>query len=253
MSNCAIVGINWGDEGKGRMVDLIAREYDIVCRYQGGNNAGHTIVNEYGKFALHLIPSGICLPGVVNVLGNGVVVDIEDLWKEMSALKDAGVPITPENFKISDRATIVFPYHRALDGLEEARLKDKKYGISEVFEAFVVERAAGLLVAAVLAAIREGAVGKCHAIEFKVVGIEPQYIMEGREEFLVLTEGELHPVEQIGNHKGIGPRCSGEDRNKRIQIGAHSTGRNAPLRNNITPRTSSRCSKHCGRQSQRCC
>ena len=128
MSNCAIVGINWGDEGKGRMVDLIAREYDIVCRDQGGNNAGHTIVNEYGKFALHLIPSGICLPGVVNVLGNGVVVDIEDLWKEMSALKDAGVPITPENFKISDRATIVFPYHRALDGLEEARLKDKKYG-----------------------------------------------------------------------------------------------------------------------------
>ena len=128
MSNCAIVGINWGDEGKGRMVDLIAREYDIVCRYQGGNNAGHTIVNEYGKFALHLIPSGICLPGVVNVLGNGVVIDIEDLWKEMSALKDAGVPITPENFKISDRATIVFPYHRALDGLEEARLKDQKYG-----------------------------------------------------------------------------------------------------------------------------
>ena len=63
MSNCAIVGINWGDEGKGRMVDLIARDYDIVCRYQGGNNAGHTIVNEYGKFALHLIPSGICLPG----------------------------------------------------------------------------------------------------------------------------------------------------------------------------------------------
>ena len=128
MSNCAIVGINWGDEGKGRMVDLIAREYDIVCRYQGGNNAGHTIVNEYGKFALLLIPSGICLPGVVNVLGNGVVIDIEDLWKEMSALKDAGVPITPENFKISDRATIVFPYHRTLDGLEEARLKDKKYG-----------------------------------------------------------------------------------------------------------------------------
>ena len=128
MSNCAIVGINWGDEGKGRMVDLIAREYDIVCRYQGGNNAGHTIVNEYGKFALHLIPSGICLPGVVNVLGNGVVVDIEDLWKEQAARTAAGEPITPENFKISDRATLVFPYHRALDGLEEARLKDKKYG-----------------------------------------------------------------------------------------------------------------------------
>ena len=128
MSNCAIVGINWGDEGKGRMVDLIARDYDIVCRYQGGNNAGHPIVNEYGKFALHLIPSGICLPGVVNVLGNGVVIDLESLCGEIEALQNAGVPITPENFKISERATIVFPYHRALDGLEEARLKDKKYG-----------------------------------------------------------------------------------------------------------------------------
>ena len=128
MSNCAIVGINWGDAGRGIVVDLIAREYDIVCRYQGGNNAGHTIVNEYGKFALHLIPSGICLPGVVNVLGNGVVIDLESLWGEISELQKAGVPITPENFKISERATIVFPFHRALDGLEEARLADKKYG-----------------------------------------------------------------------------------------------------------------------------
>ena len=90
MSNCAIVGINWGDEGKGRMVDLIASDYYIVCRYQGGNNAGHTIVNEYGKFALHLIPSGICLPGVVNVLGNGVVIDLESLCGEIEALQNAG-------------------------------------------------------------------------------------------------------------------------------------------------------------------
>lgn len=128
MSNCAVVGINWGDEGKGRMVDLIAKDYDVVIRYQGGNNAGHTVVNEYGKFALHLIPSGIFSKGVVNVLGNGVVIDLEDLSKEIAALQAAGISITPENFKISDRATIVFPFHRALDGLEEARLKDKKYG-----------------------------------------------------------------------------------------------------------------------------
>ncbi len=128
MSNCAIVGINWGDEGKGRMVDLIARDYDIVCRYQGGNNAGHTVVNEYGKFALHLIPSGIFLDGVVNILGNGVVIDLESLWGEIENLQKAGIRITPENFRISERATIVFPYHRVLDGLEEARLKDKKYG-----------------------------------------------------------------------------------------------------------------------------
>jgi len=128
MSNCAVVGINWGDEGKGRMVDLIASDFDVVIRYQGGNNAGHTVVNEYGKFALHLIPSGIFSKNVVNVLGNGVVIDLEDLCKEISNLQAAGIAITPENFKISDRATIVFPFHRALDGLEEARLKDKKYG-----------------------------------------------------------------------------------------------------------------------------
>ena len=124
----AIVGINWGDEGKGRMVDLIAKDYDIVIRYQGGNNAGHTIVNEYGKFALHLIPSGIFSEGVVNVLGNGVVIDLEDLCREIDNLRAHGIRITPENLKISERATIVFPFHRALDGLEEARLKDQKYG-----------------------------------------------------------------------------------------------------------------------------
>ena len=128
MSNCAVVGINWGDEGKGRMVDLIAQDFDVVVRYQGGNNAGHTVVNQYGKFALHLIPSGIFYPNVVNVLGNGVVIDPESLWGEIEGLQQGGISITPENFKISERATIVFPYHRRLDGLEEQRLKDKKYG-----------------------------------------------------------------------------------------------------------------------------
>ena len=124
----AIVGINWGDEGKGRMVDLLASEYDVVVRYQGGNNAGHTVINQYGKFALHLIPSGIFRPEVINLLGNGTVIDPEALLEEMQSLQAAGVSITPENFKISDRATIVFPYHRAQDALEEERLKDAKYG-----------------------------------------------------------------------------------------------------------------------------
>ena len=126
--NCAIVGINWGDEGKGRMVDLIAADYDVVVRYQGGNNAGHTVVNEYGKFALHLLPSGIFRKGVVNVLGNGAVVDPEKLLEEMNDLRSKGISITPENLKISDRAPIVFPYHRDQDALEEARLADAKYG-----------------------------------------------------------------------------------------------------------------------------
>ncbi len=128
MANCAIVGINWGDEGKGRMVDLITDQYDVVIRYQGGGNAGHTVMNEFGKFALHLLPSGIFRKGVVNILGNGVAVDCESLWSEMEDVRAKGVSITPENLKISDRASLLLPWHRLLDGLEEARLKDKKYG-----------------------------------------------------------------------------------------------------------------------------
>ena len=128
MSNCAIVGINWGDEGKGRMVDLLTDHFDVVVRYQGGGNAGHTVVNEFGKFALHLLPSGIFRPGVVNILGNGVALDLENLWNEMQTVSAKGVPITPENLRISERASLLLPWHRELDALEEARLKDKKYG-----------------------------------------------------------------------------------------------------------------------------
>ena len=128
MSNCAIVGINWGDEGKGRMVDLLTQDYDVVVRYQGGGNAGHTVINEFGKFALHLLPSGIFRKGVVNILGNGVALDPENLWKEMQEVQSQGVALTPENLKISDRASLLMPWHRDLDGLEEARLADKKFG-----------------------------------------------------------------------------------------------------------------------------
>ena len=128
MANTAIVGINWGDEGKGRMVDLLTEDYDIVVRYQGGGNAGHTVINEYGKFALHLLPSGIFREGVVNILGNGVALDPENLWIEIENVTSKGVPITPENLKISDRASLLLPWHRELDELEENRLKDKKFG-----------------------------------------------------------------------------------------------------------------------------
>ena len=128
MSNCAIVGINWGDEGKGRMVDLLTEDYDVVVRFQGGGNAGHTVINEKGKFALHLLPSGIFRDGVVNILGNGVALDPENLWKEMCGVTEQGVALTPDNLKISDRASLLLPWHRELDELEEQRLKDKKYG-----------------------------------------------------------------------------------------------------------------------------
>ena len=128
MANTAIVGINWGDEGKGRMVDLLTDKYDIVVRYQGGGNAGHTVINEYGKFALHLLPSGIFRRGVINILGNGVALDPENLWNEIEDVRSKGVSITPDNLKISDRASLLLPWHRELDELEEIRLKDKKYG-----------------------------------------------------------------------------------------------------------------------------
>lgn len=128
MANSAIVGINWGDEGKGRMVDLLTDHFDVVVRYQGGGNAGHTVVNDLGKFALHLLPSGIFRKGVVNILGNGVALDPENLWKEIEDVTGKGVSITPENLKISDRASLLLPWHRELDGLEEARLADKKFG-----------------------------------------------------------------------------------------------------------------------------
>ena len=128
MKNCAIVGINWGDEGKGRIVDLLCKNYDFVVRYQGGGNAGHTVINEYGKFALHLIPSGIFHKGIINILGNGVALDPESLWEEIELLRNRGVKIDETNLKISDRASILFPWHKKLDALEEERLKDKKYG-----------------------------------------------------------------------------------------------------------------------------
>ena len=128
MRNCAIVGINWGDEGKGRIVDLLCSSYDYVVRYQGGGNAGHTVVNDKGKFALHLIPSGIFHEGVINILGNGVALDPESLYEEIEFLRGKGIEVSPANLKISDRASILFPWHKELDVLEEERLKDKKYG-----------------------------------------------------------------------------------------------------------------------------
>ncbi len=124
----AIVGINWGDEGKGRMVDLLSENVDIVARYQGGNNAGHTVINDKGKFILNLIPSGILRDDVVNVMGCGMVIDLEHLVAEIERLREGGITITPDNLKISQRANICMPYHVMQDCLEEDRLLDKKFG-----------------------------------------------------------------------------------------------------------------------------
>ncbi len=122
----AIVGGNWGDEGKGKITDLLAGQSDIVVRYQGGANAGHTIINQYGKFALHLLPSGVFRKQVTNVIAQGVALNLKTFFHEIDSLIERGVPVP--NIKISDRAQLVMPYHILFDELEEERLGAKGFG-----------------------------------------------------------------------------------------------------------------------------
>ncbi len=122
----AIVGANWGDEGKGKITDMYAADSDVVIRFQGGANAGHTIINDYGKFALHLLPSGVFYKHVTNVIGNGVAFNIEAFIKEITNLTQNGVPAP--HILVSDRAQILMPYHVLLDTYEEERLSARKFG-----------------------------------------------------------------------------------------------------------------------------
>jgi len=122
----AIVGANWGDEGKGKITDMFAEQSDIVVRFQGGANAGHTIINDYGKFALHTLPSGVFFPHITNIIGSGVALNISTLIEELENLTSRGVP--EPNIVVSDRAQIMMPYHVLLDTYEEERLKDRQFG-----------------------------------------------------------------------------------------------------------------------------
>lgn len=122
----AIVGANWGDEGKGKITDMFAAQSDVVIRFQGGSNAGHTIINNYGKFALHQIPSGVFFSHTTNIIGNGVALNIPNLIKELKELVDRGVP-TP-NILVSERVQILMPYHILFDQYEEERLSSKSFG-----------------------------------------------------------------------------------------------------------------------------
>lgn len=122
----AIVGANWGDEGKGKMTDMLSEKSDIVIRFQGGSNAGHTIINDYGKFALHILPSGVFYKHTTNIIGNGVALNIPYLIDEIEELVKKGVP--KPNIKVSDRAQLLMPYHILFDECEENRLKGKSFG-----------------------------------------------------------------------------------------------------------------------------
>ena len=122
----AIVGANWGDEGKGKITDMLAAKADIIIRFQGGSNAGHTIINNYGKFALHLLPSGVFYDHTTSIIGNGVALNIPYLVKEINELVEKGVP--RPKILVSDRAQLLMPYHILQDTYEEARLAGKAYG-----------------------------------------------------------------------------------------------------------------------------
>ena len=122
----AVVGANWGDEGKGKITDMLGEESDIILRFQGGSNAGHTIVNDYGKFALHILPSGVFYHHTTSIIGNGVALNIQDLFKEIKDIVEQGVPMP--KIKVSDRAQIVMPYHILQDEYEEERLGGKSFG-----------------------------------------------------------------------------------------------------------------------------
>ncbi|MGE4352693.1 MAG: adenylosuccinate synthase [Oscillospiraceae bacterium] len=122
----AIVGANWGDEGKGKITDMLAESSDIVIRFQGGANAGHTIINAYGKFALHTLPSGVFFPHITNIVGNGVALDIRKLDAEVKSLLERGVP--QPKLVVSERAQVVMPYHPMMDAYEEERLAGKSFG-----------------------------------------------------------------------------------------------------------------------------
>ncbi len=122
----AIVGANWGDEGKGKITDMLAEHSDVVIRFQGGANAGHTIINDYGRFALHILPSGIFYPHITNIIGNGVALDIQKLVDELKSITDQGVPAP--NLIVSERAQILMPYHVLQDGYEEERLGGRAFG-----------------------------------------------------------------------------------------------------------------------------
>lgn len=122
----AIVGANWGDEGKGKITDMLSEESDIVVRFQGGSNAGHTIVNDYGKFVLHILPSGVFSDHTTSIIGNGVALNVPDLFREMNEIIERGVP--QPKILVSDRAQIVMPYHILFDQYEEERLAGKSFG-----------------------------------------------------------------------------------------------------------------------------
>lgn len=196
MAGVVVLGTQWGDEGKGRIVDLMAERADLVVRYQGGNNAGHTIVADGRKTVLHHVPSGILRENSLSLIGNGVVVDPGVLAGEMEALRDAGYPVSPSNFLVSARAHVIMPYHRKIDVLREERLRGRRIGttgrgIGPVYEDKYARRGFRLLDIAEPESFRarlETVMAERNAYIEKVLGSEPLDPLEVWEEYSAYGE-----------------------------------------------------------------
>ena len=149
MKNVVVVGSQWGDEGKGKIVDWLSSEADVVVRFQGGHNAGHTLVIDKKVFKLRLLPSGIVREGKISILGNGVVIDPWALLDEISEIKKKGVNVTPENFMISDTASLILPFHKEMDEIREdaagkSKIGTTRRGIGPCYEDKVGRRSQGV-------------------------------------------------------------------------------------------------------------
>src|SRR5712692_3935781 len=156
MANVVVVGAQWGDEGKGKIVDWLSEQADIVVRFQGGHNAGHTLVIDNKTFKLSLLPSGVVRPGKLSVIGNGVVLDPHALIEEIERLKSQGVGVTRDNLRIAENTTLILPLHQELDAIRESgssRIGTTKRGIGPAYEHTVGRRAIRLMDLADLGAL----------------------------------------------------------------------------------------------------
>lgn len=219
MPNIVVIGTQWGDEGKGRIVDILSEKVDVVARYQGGNNAGHTIIVDGKTTVLHHIPSGILRQDKISIIGNGVVIDPKFLLEEIDGLRKSGYPVSPENFKISDRTHVIMPYHKLMDKARESQMGNNKIGttgrgIGPVYEDKVARRGirvSDLLYPDYFADRLKSIINQKNIYLKNVLGIEPldfeqvfdDYIEYGKKLNPFITDTSLLLYDLVKQNKAI--------------------------------------------------
>lgn len=219
MPNIVVIGTQWGDEGKGRIVDILSEKVDVVARYQGGNNAGHTIIVDGKTTVLHHIPSGILRQGKISIIGNGVVIDPKFLLEEIDGLRKSGYPVSSANFKISDRTHVIMPYHKLMDKARESQMGNNKIGttgrgIGPVYEDKVARRGirvSDLLYPDYFADRLKSIINQKNIYLKNVLGIEPldfeqvfdDYIEYGKKLNPFITDTSLLLYDLVKQNKAI--------------------------------------------------